>query len=274
MKRKTANDSAYDRPISIAEGVYWIGFYEEQTSLHCNPYLIIEGEDAVVIDSGSRAHFPIVMMKILMAGINPKNIKALVYQHYDPDLCGSMSNMVDICENEDLLILSHSFNALFLNSYLEKQHQHFIYNMDGKGYRFSLNGRELEFYHTPYCHTPGSFVTYDKKTGTLFTSDLFGSFSEEWDLFLDFKNSCFNCTDIDRPCPERYCPLDDIARFHKQLMPSGKAVRHALSGIKEIDARILAPQHGSVIRGQKAIDLVISMLESLEGIGADGLLKQ
>jgi flavorubredoxin len=57
-------------------------------------------------------------------------------------------------------------------------------------------------------------------------------------------------------------------------MPSGKAVRHALSGIKEIDARILAPQHGSVIRGQKAIDLVISMLESLEGIGADGLLKQ
>lgn len=56
---------------------------------------------------------PIVMMKILMTGIAPKNIKALLYSHYDPDVCGSMAYMIDICENDDLPILSHSHNALF-----------------------------------------------------------------------------------------------------------------------------------------------------------------
>ena len=31
----------YDRAIEIAEGVYWIGYYDEKASFHCNPYLII-----------------------------------------------------------------------------------------------------------------------------------------------------------------------------------------------------------------------------------------
>ena len=44
----------YDRVIQIAEGTYWIGFCDIEAGLHCNPYLIIDGEEAVVIDGGSR----------------------------------------------------------------------------------------------------------------------------------------------------------------------------------------------------------------------------
>jgi hypothetical protein len=43
----------------------------------------------LVIDGGSRPDFATVMIKIMQTGIAPKQIQALVYQHYDPDLCGS-----------------------------------------------------------------------------------------------------------------------------------------------------------------------------------------
>ncbi len=38
------NLKEYDRPIQIAEGIYWVGFYDESTNLHCNPYLIVGNE--------------------------------------------------------------------------------------------------------------------------------------------------------------------------------------------------------------------------------------
>jgi hypothetical protein len=40
--------------IEIAEGIYWIGFYDQQAGLHCNPYLIVDNDEAMVIDGGSR----------------------------------------------------------------------------------------------------------------------------------------------------------------------------------------------------------------------------
>ena len=26
----------YESPVEIAEGIYWVGFYDEQSGLHCN----------------------------------------------------------------------------------------------------------------------------------------------------------------------------------------------------------------------------------------------
>ena len=58
-------NTEYERAIEIADGVYWIGFNDPQSGLHCNPYLVIDNHEAVVIDGGSRPDFATVMMKIL-----------------------------------------------------------------------------------------------------------------------------------------------------------------------------------------------------------------
>jgi len=263
----------YDRPIKVADGIYWVGFYEEQTNLHCNPYLITEGQQAVLIDGGSRPDFAVVMMKILQAGVDPKQIIALIYQHMDPDLCGSMSNMIDICENKGLKIISDTANNTFLTYYIKKENHDLLETLEDYRYRFTFNGRELQFFKTPYAHTAGSFVTYDTKTKTLFTSDLFGSFSKEWDLFVDFDDECIECKDYN-VCEKRksYCPLPDIMEFHRKIMPSGKALRYAMDVIKKIDIDILAPQHGSVITNRKAIQAIIEKFYSLGGVGIDSYL--
>jgi flavorubredoxin len=109
--------SGYDRPVEIGPGVFWIGFYDRESGLHCNHYLIVDGDEAVVIDGGSRPDFPVVMMKILQTGVTPSSIKALVYQRYDPDLCGSIPNFVDIVGNKDLVIISDKHNHMFIRHY-------------------------------------------------------------------------------------------------------------------------------------------------------------
>lgn len=58
--------NSYDTdPIEIDTGIYWVGYSNEFSKLHCNPYLIVEADEAVLIDGGNRDDFSHVMLKIL-----------------------------------------------------------------------------------------------------------------------------------------------------------------------------------------------------------------
>jgi len=263
----------YDRPIQVAEGIYWVGFRDEKTNLACNPYLVVQDDKAVLIDSGSRTDFAVVMMKILQAGIDPQQIVSLIYQHYDPDLCGSMLNFIDMCENPNLKIVSEKSNNVFIAYYIHRDKYHLLNSIDDYNYTFTFNERELKFISTPYSHSPGSFVTYDKKTKTLFSSDLFGSYSTEWNLFEELDEECFTCFDYD-DCMNRKisCPIKAILSFHKTIMPCCKSLRYAMSKIKEMDIECIAPQHGSIIQNLRDISFVIQRLENLEKVGIDAFV--
>lgn len=265
-------DRKYDRPIQVAEGIYWVGFRDEKSNLSCNPYLVVQNDGAMLIDSGSRTDFAAVMMKVLQVGVDPQQVVGLVYQHYDPDLCGSMSNFIDMCDNPDLRIISDKTSNVFISFYIHKDKYHLLDSIDNHDYTFNLNGRMLEFVPTPYSHCPGSFVTYDKNTKTLFTSDLFGSYSIAWDLFLELTEECFTCIDYDE-CPNlRFdCPVKDILAFHKEIMPCKKALRYALSIIKKMIIQRIAPQHGSILHKEKDISFVIKKLDALEKVGIDAI---
>jgi flavorubredoxin len=199
----------YENPVEIAEGIYWVGFYDAESGLHCNPYLIIDNGEAIVIDGGSRPDFATVMMKILQTGINPNQIKALLYQHYDPDLCGSIPNFEDIIENSNLKIISDESSSMFIRHYSVSS---LMVSIEDVNFRYTFpSGRTLQFIKTPYSHSSGSFVTFDQKSGMLFTSDIFGSYGTEWELFLKLEPQCIDCVNLSR-CPEQRenCPINDI----------------------------------------------------------------
>ena len=69
----------YNEYLQIADGIYWVGFANPEAGLHCNPYLIVDGGEAVLIDSGSRNDFSTVMLKIMRTGTNPVQIRRLIY---------------------------------------------------------------------------------------------------------------------------------------------------------------------------------------------------
>jgi flavorubredoxin len=264
------NLKGYDRPIEIAENIYWVGFDERRSNFHCNPYLVIEGDRAVLIDAGSRPDFAIVMMKILQTGIAPEQIEALIYHHIDPDLCGSMSNMVDICKNPGLIVLSDPDNNMFLSYYIEREKRTLLQSINEYSLKFTFGRRTLQFFKTPYAHSAGGFVTYDGKTKTLFSSDLFGSLSGQWELFAELEDECYVCVDYDHCLQQKkYCLLSDVLEFHKKVMPSEKALRYAMGVIGNLDIEIIAPQHGSIFNKKRDIHFLIEKLGALTGVGID-----
>lgn len=263
----------YDRPVQVAQGIYWVGFRDELSNMTCNPYLIIEGKHAALIDSGSRADFSEVMMKVLQTGVDPRKITTLIYQHYDPDLCGSMPNFIDMLDNPNLKIISEKKNNAFISFYISRDHYDLLQSIQSHGYALNLNGRVLDFIATPYSHSPGSFVTYDRKTQTLFSSDLFGSYATQWDLFLKLNKTCYSCRNRE-DCPNKIlaCPITDILAFHKEIFPCNKALRFAMSTIKNIPIKRIAPQHGNILCEKEDIAMIIQELECLENVGIDGII--
>lgn len=258
--------------VEIAEGVYWVGFYDEQSGLHCNPYLIVDKDEALVIDGGSRPDFATVMMKILQTGIAPNQIMALLYQHYDPDLCGSIPNFEDIIKRNDLRIISDSANLMFIRHYSVSTR---LVPISKINHQFTFSsGRTLQFTKTPYAHSGGSFVTFDPQSGILFSSDLFGSEGREWDLFLKLGPECKDCVNL-AGCPKdrRSCPIKDILNFHEKLMPSAKALNYALKRILDIPFTMIAPQHGSVINDKQIMHYVFEQLSKLKGVGIDAIVE-
>lgn len=271
VKRENLFKRDYDSPIEIAEGIYWVGFYDKQSGLHCNPYLIIDNDEAVLIDGGSRTDFSTVMLKILQTGIDPKKIIRLIYQHYDPDLCGSIPHFEDIISSPMLKLISHRENNVFIKYYSVKSPMQCIEAMD---YTFEFSsGRKLLFKRTPYSHSAGSFVTLDEKTGTLFSSDIFGSYRKQWSLFLDLPDECRSCETVNSDsCPDSgiECPVKGISDFHRRIMPSCSSLKYAMDVVENMDFRMIAPQHGSIIHSKRDIEFFIRMLSGLKEVGIDG----
>jgi len=262
----------YENPVEIADGIFWVGFYDRQSGLHCNPYLIIDNDEALVIDGGSRPDFPTVMMKIMQTGIAPNQIRALLYQHYDPDLCGSIPNFEGIINREDLKIISASENMMFIRHYSVSSQLVTLGELD---YRFAFSsGRTLEFIKTPYAHSAGSFITYDPKSKIAFTSDIFGSYGSDWELFLKLKPVCIECVNLAN-CPHQLpnCPINDILDFHKEIMTSNKALKFAFEKLMELRIDKIAPQHGSIITDKRQMIYIIKMLMTLDDVGIDGIVK-
>lgn len=260
----------YDYPIKIADGVYWVGFADQASGLRCNPYLIVDGDEAVVIDGGSRPDFPVVLMKILRTGVSPSSISALIYTHYDPDLVGSIHNFEDIIGRKDLKIISDASNHMFIRHYYVQSP---LTSLQAANYEFTFSsGRTLRFIGTPYAHAQGSFVVFDSLTGVVFTSDIFGSYGIHWDLFLKLDDGCYGCESHEECFLGRsHCPLNNLILFHKSMMTSEKSLKLAIGRIMSLPVQMIAPQHGSIIYDAKDVQHVARLLASLPGVGIDGL---
>lgn len=231
----------YENYVSITRDIAWIGFYDEAANLHCNPYILFDGNEVVLIDPGSIPHFPIVMRKIIDLA-SPEEITLIISQHQDPDVCGSLPVLEDVINNPNLQIAAHT-NSIRLIRHLGVNSS--FYAVEQHDYRYEMkSGRVLEFFHTPYLHSPGAIITYDRATKSLFTSDIFGAVSQDWSLFAG------------EGFPE------NMASFHQAYMPSNRLLKACMEKIEKIDIDRILPQHGSVIENEK-IPLAIDFLKSL-----------
>lgn len=231
----------FNDPVAITREIFWVGFYETDTGLRCNPYLILDADQAVLIDPGSIPDFPVVMRKIIDIVV-PGKISHIIVSHQDPDVCGNLAVVEDVIDREDLTIVAHaSTHRLIRHQGLRSRRR----DVGEEANRLVLqSGRVLEFLHVPFLHAPGAICTYDARTRSLFTGDLFGAVGDDATLFAG------------PGFPET------MKAFHQAYMPSNALVRSAMERFESMRLDRILPQHGSVLEGDQ-VQVAIDYLKEL-----------
>lgn len=236
-----------DKPVEIADGVYWVGVAVPDDPFKCHPYLLIDKSEgsshieAILIDIGTLENHDKILKKV-QSLVDLKNVTHIILHHQDPDLCAAVTEWERLIGRE-IKIVTHTRTTFLLKHYGIKSE---YYCVDANEFALKLqSGRVLEFVFTPYLHFPGAIATYDRKTKTLFSSDIFGGVSSKWSFYAD----------------EGY--FEQIKGFHEAYMPSREILVYGMRQIEKLDIETIAPQHGSIIK-RKFIKGLINQMKNLE----------
>jgi len=233
----------YSKAIEIAPNIYWVGYVIPDDPFQCHVYLIKNGNESILIDPGSMITFPVVLEKI--TSILPlRDIKYIIMHHQDPDIVGCFATLETLFPKGERYIVTHWRTQMLLKHYQWKTH---FYLIDEHEWKLKANDRELEFVFTPYAHFPGAFATYDKKSQIMFSSDLFGGLTPEFELFAKNADEYFEYA---KP-------------FHQHYIPNKEILNYAIDHIKVKDISMIAPQHGSIIK-KELINPFLDKLSNLD----------
>ena len=231
--------------IELKSDTFHVGDVEMHNGLDCNPYLLIDGDEAVLFDPGSKLDFKQVLENITSL-VSLDQIKYVVVHHEDPDFCSQIPLLEEVGLNADVVT---SWRTMTLIQYYDIKSPYYLIEEHENQLTFG-NDRVIEFIPTPYLHFAGAFASYDRINKTLFSSDLFGAFSYNRTLYAD----------------EKY--MGKMLTFHEHYMPSNSVLRPVMDTLMLYDIQLILPQHGAIIK-----DHIKSYIEALRTLECGTLLS-
>ena len=242
---KEINQNIYtQKPVLLSNidnhQIYWVGI-DDDTAFRCNVYLIVDGNEYIIIDPGSRKFHTQVKDRIATI-VEPNKITAIILCHQDPDVSASMIDWLDI--NKDLIIITSARTNILLPHYGKSDYNFFDISISLE-WRFE-SGNILEFIEAPFMHFSGAFTTLDLTSSYLFSGDIWAALDIDWSLVVeDFDYHIIN-----------------MDLFHIDYMASNIATKGYAYKLDNKVIKAILPQHGSIIDSDniaKAIDYLIDL---------------
>jgi glyoxylase-like metal-dependent hydrolase (beta-lactamase superfamily II) len=184
--------------MKITSNIFQVGGSEESYPSDASVYIIIDKEEAALVDAGTGAGCKQVLKNIDVLGVSPQDIKYLFLTHCHFDHTGG-ANVIR--KATGCRIVAHKLDACYIEegdnevtgaswygSFLEKTMVDIKINE--KNEKFKIGDLEINFYHTP-GHSPGSSVLTvisDRKL-VLFGQDIHGPIN---DLLLSNRKDYCN----------------------------------------------------------------------------------
>jgi flavorubredoxin/flavin reductase (DIM6/NTAB) family NADH-FMN oxidoreductase RutF len=190
---------------------------------------LIRGEKTALVDT-SHEKFRDLYLDALAQLIEPAKIDYLIISHTEPDHSGLVRDVLALAP--EVTVVGSKVAIQFLE---ELVHQPFKRLLVKNGDRIDLgNGHEIEFVSAPNLHWPDTILSYDHKTQTLFTCDVFGLHycdDSPYDEELELLN-------------------DDYQLYYDCLMgPNARSVLAALKRMAELpEIATVATGHGPLLR--------------------------
>ena len=162
-------------------------------------YLIVEGDAAAFVDSGTYHSVPLIMQALADVGLKPENVKYVIPTHVHLDHAGGAGELMRLCPKATMIVhpkgATHMIDPAKLIAGASAVYGAEVFARDygtltpvpkeclisaEDGFQFDLNGRQMGFYDTPgHANHHGSI--FDERTRSWFTGDTFGISYREFD---------------------------------------------------------------------------------------------
>ncbi|MBN2435326.1 MAG: FprA family A-type flavoprotein [Spirochaetes bacterium] len=239
------------KAVEIAENIYFIGanikngdlfegMWPIPDGVSLNSY-IVKGDKTALIDLVRDWDNAPEALKEQLASLNIdiNNIDYLVLNHLEPDHTGWLCEFLKL--NPKVTILTTQLGKNMVKGFYKNEDNVQIVK-DGEKLDLG-NNMELTFYTAPNVHWPETMVTYNEKSGVLFSCDAFGSYGcvdNPFDDQLDDEKHAF----YDRESLRYYANI--VASF-------SPFVQKAIDKLASLDIKMIAPSHGIIWRENPSV---------------------
>jgi flavorubredoxin/NADPH-dependent 2,4-dienoyl-CoA reductase/sulfur reductase-like enzyme len=228
----------------LAEGIYWIGaldadlevfdiVMETKYGTTYNAYVVNTDEGAVLVETVKECYFDSYIAKLKSIIGDIYRVKYLITNHTEPDHSGSISKMIELLPN--LQVIGSRTAITYLKDIVNVP---FNYRTAEDLEALKFGGKTFEFISVPFLHWPDSMYTYLKEDKFLFTCDSFGAHYSPKGSILISK--------MGKDEEESY--QDALLYYYTAIFgPFKSYMLKAYEKIKDLDIEVICEGHGPVL---------------------------
>lgn len=225
----------------------------EDESVPSNQFLVIDGQDAAVIDPGGDLTFTPLTLQ-LSKYIHLDNLRYIIGSHQDPDIIASMPRWLIHVEHANLLIpklwkrfLPH-YNSAFTKGRLKRSLSERLFTIPDEGGFYPLGNSGIVAIPAHFLHSVGNIQFYDPVSKILFSGDMGASL---------VGNSSVAVTNFQ-------AHISNMESFHRRYMCSKKVTRLWAQAVRELKVSMMVPQHGKRFDGQAMFHQFLDWISHLD----------
>lgn len=195
-----------------------------------NEYLIMNGEQGLMMDPGGSEIFPDVFLA-LSSEFDPAKVTHLFASHQDPDIISSLALWLEF--NPELkCYLSWLWNTFV--PHFGGSKDTFV-SIPDEGMTVPLGNLALQAVPAHYLHSSGNFHLYDPAARILFSGDVGAALMPPGEDELFVKNFDSH--------------IRHAEAFHRRWMGSNEAKLDWCERVSKMEIDMLCPQHGAIYQG-------------------------
>ena len=232
------------RSLEVKKGIHWVGALDPNLRIFdiimytpygtsYNSFLVQGTEKTAVFETVKLQFLDEYLERLKELGTDPAKIDYIIVSHTEPDHSGSVSKMLELSPNAEVLGSQAAIG--FLKEMVNKPFRHSIVK---ENETLELGGRTLRFIMAPFLHWPDSMYTYIEEDKALVTCDSFG------------LHYCFEPMFDDLITPEDEPKYQESLKYYFDTIfgPYRQHVLKAYEKIKGLEIDTVLTGHGPILR--------------------------
>lgn len=216
-------------------------------AVQANQFLVVDHGVGAIIDPGGNLAFNELFLA-LSRWFPAQNLSYLLASHADPDIIASLDRW--LTSTRAKLVISRIWERFAPHFTKQGKTEDRVIGVPDAGGRLPLGESELWLVPAHFMHAEGNFQFYDPVGRILFTGDL--------------GVSLMSGVEARTPVKDLQAHIPRMEGFHRRYMVSNKILRLWAHMARQLDVRMIVPQHGAPIAGRQAIADFYAWVENLQ----------